>query len=183
MRRGTRRILVRKSSGTRPVRRSRSRWQDNLKMNIQETGWGRGGGTGFFGRGQGQWQGAVNTVTNLRVPQHVRNFCRAEELLAFLGLCFMEFSYRTFSFLLFCKVRNHVSYQCKTKDMRLLLKCFTSSVSGKDLERAQPDLYRIQADPNSNHCGGTPNVAVKCLAHRFEFMNVHFKSRPADPLY
>jgi hypothetical protein len=142
-----------------------------------------GGGLDSFRKGQGQWQGVVNTVTNLRVPKHVRNFWRPEELLAFLGLGFMEFSSRTFSFLLFCKVRDHVSYQFKTKDKRLLLKCFTASVSCKDLERAQPDLYRIQTDPNSNHCGGTPNVAVKCLANCFEFMNVHFKSRPADPLY
>jgi hypothetical protein len=46
VRRGACRILVRKSWGTRPVRRSRSRWQDNIKMDIQETGWE--GWTGFI---------------------------------------------------------------------------------------------------------------------------------------
>lgn len=79
----------------------------------------------------------------------------------------MEFSSRTFPFLLLSKVRYHVSYQCKTKDTRLILKWITSSVSCKDLERAQLDLYRIQIESNSSHCGGTLNVAVECLAHRF----------------
>jgi hypothetical protein len=110
------------------------------------------------------------------------NFWRAEALLASLGLYFMEFSSRTFSSPLLCKVRHHVSYQCKTKDTRLILKWITSSVFCKDLERAQPDLW-IHFDSNSSHCDGTTNVAVGCSTHRFAFMSVNFKSRPADPLY
>ena len=54
-RRGIYRILVGKPQGKRPLRRSRRRWEDNIKMDLQEvggvvgTGWswlriGTGGG-------------------------------------------------------------------------------------------------------------------------------------------
>jgi hypothetical protein len=33
-------FLVRKPVGKRPLRRPRSRWEDNIKMNFTETGWG-----------------------------------------------------------------------------------------------------------------------------------------------
>ena len=49
--RGVYRVLVGKSEGKRPLGRPRHRWEDNIKMNIQEvgTGWswlrlGAGGG-------------------------------------------------------------------------------------------------------------------------------------------
>ena len=39
-RRGVYRVLVRKPEGKRPLGRSRRRWEDNIKMDIQEAGWG-----------------------------------------------------------------------------------------------------------------------------------------------
>jgi hypothetical protein len=49
--RGVQRVLVGKSEGTRPLGRHRHRWEDNIKMDLQEvgTGWsgfriGTGGG-------------------------------------------------------------------------------------------------------------------------------------------
>jgi len=33
---------VGKLEGTRPLRRPRSRWEDNIKMDLQEVGWGVG---------------------------------------------------------------------------------------------------------------------------------------------
>jgi hypothetical protein len=34
------RVLVRRPEGRRPLGRSRRRWEDNIKMDLQEVGWG-----------------------------------------------------------------------------------------------------------------------------------------------
>jgi len=39
MGRGRNRVLVGKSEGTRPLRRHRRRWEDNIKMDLKEMGW------------------------------------------------------------------------------------------------------------------------------------------------
>jgi hypothetical protein len=36
------RVLVGKPEGKRPLRRPRHRWEDNIKMYLQEVGWGHG---------------------------------------------------------------------------------------------------------------------------------------------
>jgi hypothetical protein len=41
-RRGTQRILVGKSEGTIPLGRPRHRLEDDIKMGIEEVGWGHG---------------------------------------------------------------------------------------------------------------------------------------------
>jgi hypothetical protein len=38
--RGANRILVGKPGGKRPLERPRCRWEDNIKMNLQDLGWG-----------------------------------------------------------------------------------------------------------------------------------------------
>jgi len=38
--RGMYRFLVRKPDGKRPLVRSRRRWEENIKMDLQEVGWG-----------------------------------------------------------------------------------------------------------------------------------------------
>jgi hypothetical protein len=38
--RGAYRILVRRPEGRRPFGRPRHRWEDNIKMDLQEVGWG-----------------------------------------------------------------------------------------------------------------------------------------------
>jgi len=40
--RGVRRVLARKPEGKRPLGRPRRRWEDNIKMDLQEVGGGRG---------------------------------------------------------------------------------------------------------------------------------------------
>jgi hypothetical protein len=40
--RGVHRVLVGKPEGKRPLGRPRRRWEDNIKMDSQEVGWGRG---------------------------------------------------------------------------------------------------------------------------------------------
>jgi hypothetical protein len=39
-RRGVYRVLVGKPEGKRPTGRSRPRWEENIKMDLQEAGWG-----------------------------------------------------------------------------------------------------------------------------------------------
>ena len=39
-RRGVNRVLVRKPEGMRPLGRPRRRWEDNIKMDLQEVGCG-----------------------------------------------------------------------------------------------------------------------------------------------
>jgi hypothetical protein len=46
-RRGTDRVLVGTPEGNRPLGRPRHRWEDNIKMELQEVGWG-GVWTGLF---------------------------------------------------------------------------------------------------------------------------------------
>jgi hypothetical protein len=40
--RGVHRVLVGKSGGKTPLGRPRRRWEDYIKMDLQEVGWGRG---------------------------------------------------------------------------------------------------------------------------------------------
>jgi len=41
-RRGVYRVLVGKPEGKRPLGRPKHRWEDNIKMDLQEVGWGFG---------------------------------------------------------------------------------------------------------------------------------------------
>jgi hypothetical protein len=60
-------ILVGEPEGKRPLGRPRRRWEDNIKMDLRETGWG---GVDWidFAQERDQWRALVNTVINLRVP-------------------------------------------------------------------------------------------------------------------
>jgi hypothetical protein len=66
-RRGVYRVLVGIHEGKRPLGRPRSRWEDTIKTNLQEVGYG---GMEWFELSQDRdrWQTLVNEVTNLRVP-------------------------------------------------------------------------------------------------------------------
>jgi hypothetical protein len=61
------RILVGKPHGKRPLRRTRRRWDDNIKMDLREIRWG---GMDWIHLVQDwdQWRAFVNTVMDLRVP-------------------------------------------------------------------------------------------------------------------
>jgi hypothetical protein len=66
-RRGAYRSLVGKPEGRRPLERPRRRWEDNIKMDLREVGWG---GMDWISLAQDRdrWRALVYTVMNLRVP-------------------------------------------------------------------------------------------------------------------
>jgi hypothetical protein len=61
------RVLMGKPEGKRPLARSRRRWEDNIKMDFKEIGWG-GMDAIHLARDRNQWRALVNTAVNLRVP-------------------------------------------------------------------------------------------------------------------
>jgi hypothetical protein len=64
--RNTYRILVGKPEGKRPLGRPRHRWEDNIKLDLRDIGWG---GMDWIDMDLDwdQWRAIVNTVMNLRV--------------------------------------------------------------------------------------------------------------------
>ena len=55
-----------KPEGKRPLVRSRRKWEDNIKMDLQEVGWGRGDWMELAEDRDG-WRAVVGTVRNFRV--------------------------------------------------------------------------------------------------------------------
>jgi hypothetical protein len=66
-RRGVYKVLVGKPEGKRPLGRPRGRWEDNIKMVLQEE---QCGGMDWIELAQDRvkWQALVNTVMNLQFP-------------------------------------------------------------------------------------------------------------------
>jgi hypothetical protein len=64
--RGAYRILVGRPEGRRPPGRSKRRWEDNIKMDLQEAGWGMVWIE--LAEDRDRWRALVNAVMNLRVP-------------------------------------------------------------------------------------------------------------------
>ena len=59
------RVLVGKHEGRRPLGRPRRRWEDNIKMDLQEVG---GGGDWMeLAQDRDRWQTLVNMVMNLQI--------------------------------------------------------------------------------------------------------------------
>ena len=64
--RGVHRVVIEKPEGKRPLGRPRRRWEDNIKMYLQEVG---GGGDWMeLAQDRDRWRALVNTVMNFRVP-------------------------------------------------------------------------------------------------------------------
>jgi hypothetical protein len=61
------RVLVGKPEGKRPLGRPRRRWEDNIKIDFQEVGRGRGDWM-ELAQDRDRWRALVSTVKNLRVP-------------------------------------------------------------------------------------------------------------------
>jgi len=61
------RVLVGKAKGKRSLGRPRHRWEDNIKMNLQEVGCG-GVDRIELAQNRDRWWALVNAVMNLGVP-------------------------------------------------------------------------------------------------------------------
>jgi hypothetical protein len=64
--RGVNRVLVGKPEGKRPLGRPRRRWEDNIKMDLQEVGC-EGMDWIELAQNRDRWRALVNAVMNLRV--------------------------------------------------------------------------------------------------------------------
>jgi len=65
--RGVHRMLVGKPERKRPLGRPRHRWENNIKMDLQEVGGGRGDWM-ELAQDADRWRALVGTVRNFRVP-------------------------------------------------------------------------------------------------------------------
>jgi len=65
--RGVHRVLVGKPEGKRPLGRPRCRWEDNIKMDVQDIGGGRGDWM-ELAQDRDRWWALVGTVRAFPVP-------------------------------------------------------------------------------------------------------------------
>ena len=65
--RGVHKVLVGKPEGKRPLGRTRRRWGDTIKMDLQEVGRGCGDWK-ELAQDRNRWRALVSTVMNFRVP-------------------------------------------------------------------------------------------------------------------
>jgi hypothetical protein len=65
--RGMHRVLVGKRERKRPLGRPRHRWEDNIKIHLQQLGWGCGDWM-VLAQDRDRWRALVSTVMKFRVP-------------------------------------------------------------------------------------------------------------------
>ena len=84
------RVLVRKPEGKRPLGRPWRRWDDNIKLDLQEVG----GGCGDWmelAQDRERWRAFVNAVMNIRIPYNAGNVLTSCEPVSFSRrICSME---------------------------------------------------------------------------------------------
>ena len=66
--RAVHRVLMGKSEGKRSLGRPRRRWEDDIKLDLQEVG-GACGDWMELAQDRDKWRALVSTVRNLRVPK------------------------------------------------------------------------------------------------------------------
>ena len=66
-RRGLYRVLAKQPEGKRPLGRPRRRWEDNIKMDLQEVGFGDVDWI-ELAQDRDRWRELMNAVMNFRVP-------------------------------------------------------------------------------------------------------------------
>jgi hypothetical protein len=61
------RVLVREPEGRRPLGRPRRRWEENIRMDLREVGWGCVDWM-ELAQDRDRWRALISAVMNLRVP-------------------------------------------------------------------------------------------------------------------
>ena len=87
--RGVYRVLVGKPEGKRPLGRPRRRWEDNIRMHLQEVGLGYEDWIGLA-QDRDRWRALVSAVRNLRVPQNAGNFLTSCKLASFSRMALLH---------------------------------------------------------------------------------------------
>jgi hypothetical protein len=64
--RNVNKVLMGKPEGKRPLRRPRRRWEDGIRMDLREIGWGSVDWI-QLAQDRDRWRALENTVINLRV--------------------------------------------------------------------------------------------------------------------
>jgi hypothetical protein len=67
VKRNTYRLLMGNAEVKRPLRRPRHRWEDNIRMDLREVGWGDVDWIGLA-QDRNRWRALVNSLLNLWVP-------------------------------------------------------------------------------------------------------------------
>jgi hypothetical protein len=67
------RVLVGKPEGKRPLGKPSHKWEDNIKIDLQDMGW-RGMDWIDLAWNRGRWWDLVIAVINLHVPYNAGNF-------------------------------------------------------------------------------------------------------------
>ena len=80
--RGVYRVLVGKPEGKRPLGKPRHRWEDNIRMDLQDVGLGYKDWIGLA-QDRDRWRALVSAVRNLRVPKNAGNFLTSCKLSSF----------------------------------------------------------------------------------------------------
>jgi hypothetical protein len=65
---GVHRVLVGKPEGKRPFGRPRRRWENNIKLDLQEVGGGESGDWLELAQDRDRWRALVGTVRDFRIP-------------------------------------------------------------------------------------------------------------------
>ena len=90
--RGVHKVLLGKSEGKRSLRRPRRRWEDNIKIYLQEVGGGRGDWM-MLAQDRDRGRALVRTVRDFPVSKYAGNFltsCKVYWLASQEGLCYLE---------------------------------------------------------------------------------------------
>jgi len=75
-------VLVGRPEGKRPLGRPRRRWEDNIKMDLQEVGEGYGDWMDLA-QDRDRWRELLSSMMNLRVPKMWGISCLAAEPVRF----------------------------------------------------------------------------------------------------
>jgi hypothetical protein len=82
-------ILVGKPEGKRPLGKPRRRWEDNIKKDLRDIGWG---GTDWIDRAQNrdQWRALVNVVINFGFHKMCSSWVPAQLAASQMGISSMQ---------------------------------------------------------------------------------------------